>query len=610
MNRKNSTLAFLALVSATIQMIAAEPSSKPPPKQEVKSSRSLQSAKYSVRVSAKVRKEPPQIQLQWPKAPSPCQAHVIYRRFFGARKWSSTPAAVLNGDATDFTDNKVQPGVQYEYRVDRLASGYIGRGYLCAGIELPAVDDRGGVLLLVESSVAPKLAKELERLRRDLIGDGWQVIQREIHRDDSVANTRALIRKVWRESESHLRTVFLLGHIPVPYSGSISPDGHKNHRGAWPADVVYADVDGEWTDTKTHETFKRGNQENIPGDEKFDQNTIAPNSLELEVGRVDLANMSAFELSEIELLRRYLQKNHDFRHGRLEAPARGLIDDNFGAFSGEAFGWSGWSNFAAFFGAENTDDKDWFTTLPKSAYLWAYGCGGGSFTKASGVGSTGDFAAKGSRAVFTMLFGSYFGDWNERDNFMRAPLAAEGFGLTCAWAGRPQWFLHPMALGKNIGYCALRTQDNNSIGDYPAPDNTRLTRSGKDDESEWDPNPIHVALMGDPTLRLHPVPPPVDLEVIRTDTGLLIQWAPPTDLATSPGGEVTYLVYRAPSLDGTFRRCSETPLKGTSFLDQTADESQAVYLIKTRVLQHTASGTYFNTSQGLIPQIHHASAQK
>lgn len=553
----------------------------------------MQSAKYSVQASAQVQTTPPQIRLQWPKASSSCHAHVIHRRFFGSRKWRSTPAAVLDGDATGFTDKEVEPGVQYEYRVDRLARDYVGRGYLCAGIELPEVEDRGGVLLFVESGVAKSLPHELERLRRDLIGDGWHVIRREIKRDDSVASTRALIREAWHANDNELRTVFLLGHVPVPYSGSISPDGHKNHRGAWPADLVYADMDGEWTDAKTHKTFKRGNQENIPDDGKFDQNTIAPNSLELEVGRVDLANLPAFKSDEVDLLRRYLQRNHDFRHGRITVPARGLIDDHFGSFRGEAFGWSGWSNFAAFFGAENLDDRDWFTTLPETAYLWAYGCGGGSFTRANGVGNTGDFATKGSRAVFTMLFGSYFGDWNERDNFMRAPLAAEGFGLTCAWAGRPHWIFHPMALGKNIGYCALRTQANNSIGDYPSPDNLRLTKSGQNDDSEWDPNPIHVALMGDPTLRLHSVPPPVGATVTKTDEGVLLRWKHSSDNAT-------YLVYRAASLDGRFVRVTRDPLKETQFTDRNVEAGKTVYLIKSRVLQRTASGTYYNTSQGLF----------
>ncbi len=271
-------------------------------KKEKKPSRSLQSAKYAVQVSAAVQNEPTQITLQWPKAN--CLSYVIYRRAFGEKRWTTTPAAVLKGDAVSFIDRKVKAGVQYEYRVDRFAEKYVGRSYICSGIDIPVVEDRGAVLLLVEKSVAPDLIEELGLLKQDLIGDGWRVIWREVGRDDSVASVRKLIRKIHKESKSKLRTLFLFGHIPVPYSGSINPDGHKNHLGAWPADLVYADVDGEWNDKKTHKTFKRGNQENIPGDGKYDKNAITPNSLELEVGRVDLSDMPTFKLNETELLRR------------------------------------------------------------------------------------------------------------------------------------------------------------------------------------------------------------------------------------------------------------------------------------------------------------------
>mgnify|MGYP000013517969 CR=1 FL=1 len=31
----------------------------------------------------------------------------------------------------------------------------------------------------------------------------------------------------------------------MPYSGNIYPDGHTDHRGAWPADTYYGDIDGD-----------------------------------------------------------------------------------------------------------------------------------------------------------------------------------------------------------------------------------------------------------------------------------------------------------------------------------------------------------------------------
>ena len=43
---------------------------------------------------------------------------------------------------------------------------------------------------------------------------------------------------------------------------------------------------------------------------------------------------------------------------------------------------------------------------------------------------------------------------------------------------------------------------------------------------------------------------------------------------------------------------TKEPLKEARFIDGDMTANQAIYLIKSRVLQPTASGTYYNTSQG------------
>jgi hypothetical protein len=88
--------------------------------------------------------------------------------------------------------------------------------------------------------------------------------------------------------------VFLLGRIRVPYSGDIYPDGHPDHEGAWPADVYYADMNGAWTDNAVNVTVANDERHrNVPEDGKFDQ-SVLPTDVELQIGRVDFANMPAF----------------------------------------------------------------------------------------------------------------------------------------------------------------------------------------------------------------------------------------------------------------------------------------------------------------------------
>src|SRR5260370_27582374 len=122
-------------------------------------------------------------------------------------------------------------------------------------------------------------------------------------------------------------------------------------------------MDGTWRDNSVN-YLKTDNTDpadaarltNVPGDGKFDQSAI-PSAVELEVGRVDLANMPgrltwggppSFP-SEQELLRQYLNKDHNFRVKRITAQRRGLIADYFGVRSGEAFSASGFLHFACCF---------------------------------------------------------------------------------------------------------------------------------------------------------------------------------------------------------------------------------------------------------------------
>src|SRR5437762_840004 len=134
------------------------------------------------------------------------------------------------------------------------------------------------------------LATELTRLQQDLTGDGWTVIRKDVSRTATVASVKSLIKAEYDADRANVKAVFLFGHVPVPRSGDINPDGHDNHKGAWAADTYYADMDGAWTDSTVNDTSaERADNYNTPGDGRFDQSEI-PSDLELAVGRVDLSN--------------------------------------------------------------------------------------------------------------------------------------------------------------------------------------------------------------------------------------------------------------------------------------------------------------------------------
>ena len=550
-------------------------------------------SEYATQVSALVQTAPPRITLGWPANPHAVNFKV-YRKLVADPFWGS-PLATLPSGALDYEDTNVTVGAAFEYQVEVLTDYYpypngiasqwlTAYGYCYAGIDAPLIENRGKIILLVDNTFTVPLSNELARLQQDLVGDGWTVLPHDVSRADSVPSVKALIQADYNADPVNVRSVFLFGHVPVPYSGAINPDGHTDHLGAWPADVYYGELDGDWPDNSVNVSSSESSRNyNFPNDGKFDPSEL-PSDMDLEVGRVDLANLPAFApKTEQDLLRQYLDKDHNFRLGTLVVERRGLICDNFGDLTGEAPAACAWRNFATLCGSNTTVEipaGQYFPTLATDSYLWSYGCGGGSFTKADGVGFTTDFAATDTRTVFTMLFGSYFGDWDSEDNFLRAPLATTTYGLTCAWGGYPHWNLHHMALGQTIGYSTRVSQNNPADGLYRTQNNQS-------------PRGVHVALMGDPSLRLHPVLPPSGLVNSAPGTATLAWTA-------SPDTVLGYHVYRAPGAAGPFTRLTPELLTGTSFTDTDSAFGDNTYLVRAIKRETSGSGTYLNPSQGIF----------
>ncbi|MDX9868209.1 MAG: Calx-beta domain-containing protein, partial [Kiritimatiellia bacterium] len=548
---------------------------------------------------------PPHITLSWSLRQAPkIMKQNLYRRLKGETNWnaqvSQPPFAVLGSNDTSFADFDALPGVEYEYWLQRTFSGLSpspALGYLSAGAAVPMRESRGTLLLTVDDTVAEPLAPEIAQLRRDLTGDGWNVKTLIAQRAGSASQVKAQIQTAYGADPLNVKAVYLLGHVPVPYSGSISPDGHGDHNGAWPADSYYGDMNGTWTDTSVSNTTSSGTRnDNVPGDGKFDQSSL-PSALELMVGRVDLHSMTkapSAAATEIMLLRRYLRKAHDFRHKRnayASIPRRGILRDGFGQFGSEAFAISGWSWI---FTAVGTDvdtplSNQWF--LPEYAggkdYLVGYGNGGGNYESASSVGSSTDFGIRTSRVVFTSLFGSYFGDWDANNDFLRAPLAGnatgDSLGLTCFWGGRPARFTHHTGMGETVGYSAMVSQNSTFWGS----------------NNNYQPNSysgVHPGLMGDPALRLHVTEPPRNLTAQSANSRIELRWDASTEVRFEG-----HLVYRAPSEAGPFTRLTADPLPVPAFTDTTVAAGSAyTYQVRTLALEQAPGGSYVNPSVGVF----------
>lgn len=489
----------------------------------------------------------------------------------------------MGADLTTFTDPFVTAGETYEYGMIRAVNGINAFGYITVSLESPVVDGRGTMLIFVEEALQVPLSMELERLEYDLAGDGWKVIWHPVATDATVATVKSQIVTDYSVSPASVRSVLLLGEIPVPYSGNSAWDGHSNHQGAWPADTYYGDIDGVWTDEIINNTTpSRPANDNVPGDGKFDQ-SITPSALEIAVGRVDFSNLNetTFGTTRTELMRRYLDKNHNWRTKKYTVSNQAMVDDNFGYFGGEAFAANGYRNYYPVVGVDNVMDADFFDDTDDQSYLFGYGCGGGSYTSASGVGTSDNFASDTVNIAFAMLFGSFHGDWDSENNpFMPSALASEGGILSCSWAGRPHWFYQALAAGETLGYCGLATQNScDNIGYFGS-----IGECG-----------AHVTLLGDPSLRVHVVDPATALTTSNKCHSVELAWSG----SAAPNVE-GYLVYRANSLHGDYTRLTPQPMMPTTFTDNNPNDGDNYYQIKAVVLETTPSGSYFNTSTGVL----------
>lgn len=564
-------------------------------------------SELAVQLTASVQESPAKITLHWKDIP---WGPPLYTKIFRKKKTDSSWGPYLDSllyspTMTSYTDNNVVSGKAYEYRVT-IGGGYTtcplgtdnqtnSGGYIYAGINAPLIHNRGALILLIEDSIALHCALELSTFMEDIRGDGWQIIRHDLSNTLTDKEIKEMILSDY-SAQPQVTAVMLLGHLAVPYSGKIKPDAHPEHEGAWPADVFYADMDGIWTDTSVNiQSGTYPANHNIPGDGKWDQ-SIIPSPLELQVSRIDLSNMPAFPSSEMTLMKNYLAKDHAYKMNILNIRHRGVLNDALPPNCGEGYSANAYRNWAPLISPDSITVAGYYYIVPfmaNASYQWAYGAGGGSFTFCNQVGTTDSLVSKPNNSIFSMYFGSYFGDWNVENNFLRAPLCQNPPTLTNCWVSRPNWFFHHMALGEHIGYSTQITQNNRKLSQDPYRDTTYSVFQNRSSLL------VSVALMGDLTLRT---------DYIRTATNLtltspnqedvLLNW-----MASPEAGVLGYTIYHSDSKFGQYALLQDTFIVGTSYLDPKPGEGLHYYMVRPVKLQSTPSGTYYNMGIGMADSI-------
>ncbi|MCX8108261.1 MAG: hypothetical protein N3G20_05590 [Verrucomicrobiae bacterium] len=557
-------------------------------------------ARYSA--SAKVSTEPPSITLHWLRSDdSPI---TIKRRFLGEREWT---VLTTNATGMSFTDNSpaIRAGGVYEFE--------IGEQSLFVAVDAPPKERRGRLIILVDRTLVGALRQTVADWVSDLVGDGWEVVMHEVprHNDQAweqgpvntdyirdVGRIKALVVTEYNVAPDRTKAVILVGHVTVPLSGFTSEDGHPELRGAWPADSFYGDMDGDWKDAAVNLTSQYKQIQNVPGDGKFDVNVFDPHlvpsgpdghgGVELAVARIDFARLPAFSpLSEIDLLKRYFAKNRRYRRGELgfkHGIAVGgffyslyhreskILDANAAWLGSRLFG----------VGSETVFTADFFS-MSENCLFGMYG-GYGAYdainnspeaNRALGINrySTADLVSSTitPAALFCLLKGSYFGNWNLGDNcFLRALLAMPDHCLGAMFTMDTVWRFESAAVGEPLI--------------------TTLTQTARGRQSVRT-----TFFLGDPTLRLVVTPPPRDFSARRSGRRVLLRWS------DAPVVRPAYYVYRSTNgINGEFVRLTSVPLTSTEFVDTPPPAGNKVYMVRALSKVTTASGSFTNLSQGIF----------
>ncbi len=530
---------------------------------------------------------PPAVLVGWP---NPATSDLQLRKRAKGQPGNAW-TVVLEESATlrnGYYDTLVSAGLSYEYALVRKTGPLQAYGYAYAAVAAPVVDARGKILVFIDSLSADQLGADLINYKNDLRGEGWQPVPFKTGNSTTVQWVKNQILAAHQADPGQVKAILLIGNVPVPYSGSIAWDLKADHAGAWPCDAYYGDLDGSWTDQTVNlpNTARPANR-NVPGDGKFDQN-ILPSAVELPVGRLDFRHLSPalFGLPPVELLRRYLLKNHRWRTGQFEVPNRALVDDHLGWSGGEAFAADGFRNAYPLTGPNDVVAGDFLNATNPERYLLGFGAGtAGTYSSAGGIGSAADFATDTINVVVANLFGDYFGDWDYEINpLLPALLASKGSVLACGWAGRPHWLLQGLAVGETMGYCLRETQNaqyNDAYGHFNA-------------ESS-----VPIALLGDPTLRAKIVKPAINLTAVSNCTRVNLHWT------ASPDPDVLgYLVYRAYNLDGPYTRLTPDGITGTDWSDMSAVADTLFYSVRAMKWETVpGGGNFFNSSTGVLQKV-------
>ncbi len=541
----------------------------------------------------------------------------VYRRnLYGAGADWTLQVSNLPPGTSSWTDTNVNAGEVWEYQVRRTNNNGDALGYATAGIYYDQSNYKGQLLLLISNNLPIALPNEINRLKKDLTGDGWYVKElfvdegnRDLDDGAAVVQVKNAITTVFNDAPTNdkPKVLFVLGNVPLPRSGQglQSPDGHIESTGARGSDSYYADIDGIFTDTATYDIPQQGISliKNFPGDFRWDQDLI-PTELELAFGRVSFLNATTgIDADETASMKQYLDRLHDYRHvnsGTKIGTKTGFNETGYSNSTDASYrclpALSGTNNIAPSGITMQEGHNQW--VADNGPLMW--------YMSNQHIPSLLEWDTVGMDALVYSSDQSNFG-YGDTPNYgannpwqastIRRLLSYDSKCLITLWTTSAINVFQQAGVGEPLGVSCKYIMDHNTTNQ-----NYEKVAQNWDEPAWW--NRTHFNFFGDPSLRLYQTFPPSDLQVSTNSTGFTLEWTASIDQDL-----VGYHVFKSDSEFGKYQRITgAAPIANTSFVDPFYQYGDW-YMVRAVAEEASGSGVFLHPSQGVFVQGQLASSE-
>jgi hypothetical protein len=525
----------------------------------------------------------------------------VNKRLLGTTSWSNVASNITPGTG-HWIDTNVSAGEVWEYQVKRnntwsfASTNYSAVGYTLGALLTDNSVYKGQMILLVAQDIPTNLATKYFRLKKELTNEGWFVNELIVPKatnwdsGNQVVTIKTQIQNIYNAAPTtdKPKVLFILGHVPMPRSGSanvVAPDDHSQNAGARGCDGYYADMDGVYTDTAT---FNPGGLTtplaiNQPNDFKWDQDYF-PSNLEMAFGRVDFADITDVTTSELGLIENYLDRLSNYRN----------VNTGFDMGDKSAFN----------LGYNNSNDASYRTLLnvskPENVYQKTDASNHNQWVQNNGpfkvymqnvlVPSITDWQTYGMNATVYSSDQSYwgFGDVPQPSGVfsrIRALLGVDSKCLVALWTTTSIGLFHQACTGQSIGQALLHTMNHNTTNQH-----LEKPQQQYDTEAWW--NRTHFEIWGDPTISLYQVKPVNNLTLTNVSGNPVLQWTPSSDSAV-----LGYHIYESNTELGVFQRISTSPITITNFTIPNYNPSHW-YMVKAIKVVESGCGKLLQSSIG------------